>query len=135
MKKYAIIDRTDMTVSNVVGEGAGILATVAAGDAIVLNALEWCQPGAKFRPGQTPRFVNVDAKTWTAYEFLNRFTKQERKSIRTKAKTDDEVDDFQMLAMSANEIVSDDPTTVTGMDYLVSVGVITSQRKTEILGA
>jgi hypothetical protein len=36
--------------------------------------------------------------------------------------------------MAAQEIVSDDPRTVAGMNYLVSVGILTQARRDEILG-
>ena len=68
--------------------------------------------------------------TWTAYQFLNRFTYAERAAYRVAAKTDDIVADFMGLAQ---EVLSDDPTTIQGMDYLVSIGVLTQQRKNEIL--
>ena len=72
-------------------------------------------------------------KVWTAYEFLNRFTYSERSTYRQLAKTDDIVADFMSLAQAAQEIISDDPTTLSGMNYLVSVGVISESRKNEIL--
>lgn len=75
-----------------------------------------------------------DAPQWTSYEFLNRFTKQERKKIITKAKTDDDVADFQLLCTTAQEVRADDPTTIAGMDYLVLVGIIDNARKNQILG-
>lgn len=73
-------------------------------------------------------------KTWTAYQFLNRFTYPERAAYRQAAKTDDLVADFISLAQAAQEIVSDDPMTIQGMNYLVSIGILTEQRKAEILG-
>lgn len=71
--------------------------------------------------------------TWTAYEFLNRFTSVERKKIWARAKSDDNAADFLMLCQAANEITSDDPTTIAGMDYLVSANIISASRKNEIL--
>jgi hypothetical protein len=71
--------------------------------------------------------------TWTAYQFLNRFTYAERAAYRVAAKTDDIVADFMGLAQAAQEILSDDPMTIQGMDYLVSIGVLTQQRRDEIL--
>ena len=71
--------------------------------------------------------------TWTAYQFLNRFTYAERAAYRVAAKTDDIVADFMGLAQAAQEVLSDDPTTIQGMDYLVSIGVLTQQRRDEIL--
>ena len=47
--------------------------------------------------------------------------------------TDPNVADFLMLAQSAQEIISNDPVTLMGMDYLVAIGVFTEQRKKEIL--
>ena len=72
-------------------------------------------------------------KVWTAYEFLNRFTYSERAAYRQAAKTDDLIADFMSLAQAAQEIISDDPMTVQGMNYLVSVGILTQQRRDEIL--
>lgn len=72
-------------------------------------------------------------KTWTAYEFLLRFTPQERSAYRQAAQTNDMVADFMSLAQAAQEIISDDPITIQGMDYLVSIGLLTQQRRDEIL--
>ena len=72
-------------------------------------------------------------RVWTAYEFLNRFTYSERAAYRQAAKTDDLIADFMSLAQAAQEIISDDPMTVQGMNYLVSVGILTQQRRDEIL--
>jgi len=74
-----------------------------------------------------------DAPRWTSYDFLNRFTGAERSAIRNAAKSDDTVADFMMLASSAYEIVADNPVTVSGMDYLVTLSIITETRKSEIL--
>ena len=72
-------------------------------------------------------------KVFTAYEFLLRFTPQERAVFRAAANTDPLVADFQQLAQAAQEIVSDDPLTIMGLNYLVSVGLLTEHRKNEIL--
>jgi len=73
------------------------------------------------------------APKWTSYEFLLRLTAQERADIRQRAITDSNVADFLMLAQSAQEVISNDPVTLMGMNYLVSIGVFTEQRKKEIL--
>jgi hypothetical protein len=79
---------------------------------------------------KTPDELRV---TWTAYEFINRFTPAERAGYRTAAKSDDLVADFVDMAQAAQEVISDDPLTIQGMDYLVSIGVLTQQRRDEIL--
>lgn len=72
-------------------------------------------------------------KRYTAYQFLLRFTSAERIAYRNAALTDPIVADFMNLAQAAQEILTNDPTTIQGMNYLVSVGLLTQQRRDEIL--
>lgn len=72
-------------------------------------------------------------KTWTSYEFLQRFTTQERRLVWNRANNDDDVAEFLMLAQSAQEVVSDDPATIAGMALLVSKNILTPARKDAIL--
>jgi len=44
------------------------------------------------------------------------------------------VADFMSLAQAAQEILTTDPMTVMGMNYLVTVGILTESRKNQILG-
>ena len=94
--------------------------------------------GWTFDPQGDPMFFPPQGqqeirRSWTAYQFLLRFTAAERAAFRAAALTDPNVADFQQLAQAAQEVLSDDPMTVAGMDYLVSVGLLTEQRKQEIL--
>jgi hypothetical protein len=98
---------------------------------------EVCFIGQDFDANANPRFSGNQPSTpqsWTAYQFLLRFTAEERAAFRAAAITDPNVADFQQLAQAAQEVVSDDPMTVAGMAYLVSVGLLTSARRDEILG-
>jgi hypothetical protein len=70
---------------------------------------------------------------FTSYEFLNRFTAEERASFRAAATTDAAVADFIQLASAAQLILNNDSVTVAGMNYLVSVGLLTQARADEIL--
>ena len=72
-------------------------------------------------------------KIWTAYEFLTRFTQQERATLRTAGQTDPLVADFSQLLGAAQEVISDDPVTIQAMDYLVYAGYITNDRRNEIM--
>jgi hypothetical protein len=72
-------------------------------------------------------------KRYTAYQFLLRFTLAERTAYRAAALTDPLVADFMNLAQAAQEIITNDPVTIQGMDYLVAVGLLTQQRRDEIL--
>lgn len=104
---------------------------------IQLNEEEKCEVWFRYNQNATPRFtapaVVAVQQRWTAYQFLQRFTAAERASMRSLAQTDENVADFLQLLQAAQEVVSDDPMTVAGMDYAVSVGIVTAERKTEIL--
>jgi len=76
-----------------------------------------------------------DAPKWLTYEFLQRFTDAELDGCLVAAQTNAIVRRFITFAEAAHEIIADDPETVAGMDYLVSLGLLTSARKTEILTA
>lgn len=72
-------------------------------------------------------------KIWTAYEFLTRFTQEERATLRSAAATDSLVADFSQLLGAAQEVISDDPVTIQAMDYLVYAGYITNERRSAIM--
>jgi hypothetical protein len=72
-------------------------------------------------------------KIWTAYEFLTRFTQQERATLRSASATDPLVADFSQLLGAAQEVISDDPVTMQAMDYLVYAEYITNERRSEIM--
>lgn len=104
---------------------------------IELNENEIALEGQVFNPNESPRFSgNPFPKvcSWTAYQFLLRFTSEERAAFRAAALTDPNVADFQQLAQAAQEVINNDPMTIAGMNYLVSVGLLTETRKNEILG-
>ena len=72
-----------------------------------------------------------DPATCSAYEFLQRFTQAER--IAIEASDDVYVRDFSSLLKAAQEIDFDDSNTLAGMAYLVTLGLLTEERKNEIL--
>lgn len=131
---YAIV--IDSIVENVVVLEQGV-AWFGQGQAIGLADGEACGIGWAYDASSSPRFISPAAppQSWTAYQFLLRFTASERAAFRAAAITDPQVADFQQLAQAAQEIRSDDPMTLAGMDYLVSVGLLSSERRAEILGA
>lgn len=106
--------------------------------AITTNANEDPVAGDKFDANANPRFIaSLKAKRhpkWTAFEFLLRFTEAERASFRDEAATDPKVADFMLLCSAASQVEADHPMTVAGMDYLVSIGLLTQARANEILG-
>ena len=77
---------------------------------------------------------NMIEIAYTSYEFLQRFTAEERALFRAAAQTDQLVADFVQLATAAQEILNTDPVTIAGMNYLVFLGLLTEARAAEILG-
>lgn len=101
---------------------------------IELQEGEELDRGWTYAAGATPRFKPpVVPPVWTAYQFLLRFTEAELLGIRAAALTDPVAWRFLTLATAAQEIKSDDPTTIGGMDYLVMQGLLTPERKAVIL--
>lgn len=80
-----------------------------------------------------PKTADELRRTWTPLEFLGRFTESELDDIENRRLTDPGVRTFYRTASFAQEVVSDDPRTVAGMDYLQSIGVLTQARKDQIL--
>lgn len=74
-------------------------------------------------------------KVWSSLEFLQLFTQEERHNIYARADTDPNVKDLLMMLTSAGNIYSNNPDTIQGMQYLVSVGLITETRMQEILAS
>lgn len=103
-----------------------------------LNNNEILNIGWIYNENTNPRFtapINYQIQQqWSSYQFLLRFTTEERAAFRAAALTDPNVADFQQLAQAAQEIINNDPMTIAGMNYLVSVGLLTEPRKNEILG-
>jgi hypothetical protein len=102
--------------------------------------LQAVEPELVVRPDSVIRAWSVRAKTpdelrqtWTSYEFLARFTASERAAIRSGSMSDAALADFLMFSQAAQEVVSDDPVTAAGMDYLVSLGILTPARRAELL--
>jgi hypothetical protein len=135
--RLAIIETSSNQVSNVivgdsffdVGQGAYLVA---------LEDGEQCEIGQTYSPNDSPRFSGSPLKfpmSWTSYQFLLRFTESELEIIRGRSFTDATVWRFLTLAEAAHEINSDDPTTIAGMDYLVSASILTQARRDEILAA
>ena len=131
---WALVNKqTNIVENTVVWDGSGNLFSDYT--CVALQENEKCEIGQLYVEEDLPRFSGnpVLPKTYTAYEFLKRFTAQERSAIRTVSQTDDVVSDFLMFAEFAQEIRTDDDVTVQGMNYLVFVGVMSEQRKDEIL--
>lgn len=69
----------------------------------------------------------------TEREFMRRFTVQERIAIRSAAATDNVIVDFLDLLAKPGGIYRSSQSTHDGLNYLVSMSLITAARKAEIL--
>lgn len=69
----------------------------------------------------------------TRYEFLKRFTAQERKAINAAAKRDADVEDFKLLLEAAQEINLTNEDTIAGVNQLEASGLLSPGRASEIL--
>lgn len=108
---------------------------------ILIEDTEACVPNMIYAPNETPRFKAPPRPTltrptpkWTAFQFLLRFTEQEREVFRVAALTDGKVADFIQLCGAASEVEANHPMTVAGMAYLVAEGHLTQARADEVLG-
>ena len=66
-------------------------------------------------------------------DFMRRFTPEERVAIRTAAQTDQVLVDIEELLRAAQKVRLNHPDTIYGINYLVSVGLLTQARADEIL--
>jgi hypothetical protein len=62
-----------------------------------------------------------------------RIPAQKRIAVRVAAKTDPIIEDFLDLLNSADEVLLDNPETIAGMAYCVSLGLLSAQEAAEVL--
>lgn len=96
---------------------------VFSGDVPDLSIKQW--------DTNTDTFVDKTNIVLTRLMFMNRFTPQERIGIRSS--TDPVVSDIIHMLDIAQDVTLTDPTTIQSVNYLVSVGLLTSARATTIL--
>lgn len=75
------------------------------------------------------------ARPMSKLDFLRRLTFAERVAIEAAADTDPEVRVVKQAFMVAENIKTDDPETVMGVDLYISKGLIDPGRKADILSA
>jgi hypothetical protein len=69
----------------------------------------------------------------TPYEFLKRFTSEERKAIKAATLTNPDVDDLWTMFTVAQDIDLRNTDTINGVDALESLGILAEGRAAEIL--
>ena len=78
-----------------------------------------------------PLVEAITPRQWTPYEFYSKFTSAERSAL--KASTDAQVQEFISDLQLFQVVYPDSSDMATAMEYLVSLGILTEERKTEIL--
>lgn len=106
----------------------------AARDALVVVWSVWPNVEAVRTWNVRPLTDEEMRQVWTSLEFLGRFTTAEMAQVETAREHDQIVQSFYRAALAANEIVSDDPRTVAGVNYLSAIGILTLARVDEVLG-
>lgn len=80
-------------------------------------------------PGPQP----VPPRTCTPLEFIERFTEAEQLAVVTAAMQVPALRLWYDKLMAAQQVVEDDPRLASGLDALVSAGLITQQRRDEVM--
>lgn len=118
-----------------IADGAFVPADLANGDWRTYQT--WLAAGNTPDAADPPsQFVNMDGQTW-----LDRFSGAEQIALFTLARTNVQVDIFlHQLAQAKDFVLRDAAGQVparlqAGLDRLVTAGVLTAQRRTDILAA
>ncbi len=69
----------------------------------------------------------------TRLDYMRRFTLAEEAGIRVAARTDPMIEVILGRLSAAEYVDVTDPETMAGVDYLVSQGLLTAERKAEVL--
>ena len=72
-------------------------------------------------------------RTCTPLEFIERFTEAEQLAVVTAAMQVPALRLWYDKLMAAQQVVEDDPRLASGLDALVSAGLITEQRRDEVM--
>jgi hypothetical protein len=93
----------------------------------------WTYDGANFSPPPPNPIPPPPPNIITKLAMIDRFTEAEYEGVLTAAKTDVQVQGWLDRFASANQVNLDDSRTVSGINLLVSKGLLTQQRGQEIL--
>jgi hypothetical protein len=77
--------------------------------------------------------MDQSPRIWSTYQFLQLFTVQERYAILAAVRTDLDVAFIQQTFLSCSEIQTTDPLVEYSLTVLVAKGIITPERKIEIM--
>jgi hypothetical protein len=87
----------------------------------------------KINPSLLPHHAAQAPRTCTPLEFIERFTEVEQLAVVTAAMQVPALRLWYDKLMAAQQVVEDDPRLAAGLDALVSAGLITQQRRDEVM--
>lgn len=126
---YAVVENG--VVTNIVVSESALFPNWIQSDVAQIG---WTYDGAAFHPpAPTPDPVLPPVITRLAFRY--RLTDAEYVAILTAAKSDVEVAAWVETFNIVSQVKLDDPRTKSGLDMMVSKGLLTAQRETEILTA
>ena len=94
---------------------------------------QWLAEGNTPEPADPPQ--PAPPKQFTSLEFLDLFTEDEQLSLAGAAMQNPMVKLWYDRLLAASFITLDDPRTEAGLDVMVSIGLLTAERKAAIVGA
>lgn len=130
VKRYAVIK--NQTVVNII-KWDGLSSLNIDGTTVDLTENPSAQIGDSYADNVFSPALLATQNEITSYEFFNLFTKEERVAIRTAAKSSVDLEDWLSLAQAAQTIDLAHPDVDAGLSMIVGAGLLTSDRKTQIL--
>ena len=91
----------------------------------------WVAAGNTPEPADAP--LPAEPRTCTPLEFIERFTEAEQLAVVTAAMQVPALRLWYDKLMAAQQVVEDDPRLAIGLEALVSAGLITAQRRDEVM--
>ena len=94
-------------------------------------SIGWLYDGSTLSEPPAPEPIKITILT--PYEFLKRFTSEERKAIKAATLTNPDVDDLWTMFTVAQDIDLKNQDTINGVNALESLGILAQGRANEIL--
>lgn len=99
----------------------------------IFCSIGWLYDGTTFTEPILPIIEPIKITILTPYEFLKRFTTEERKAIKAATFTNPDIDDLWTMFTIAKDIDLRNTDTTEGVNALESAGILATGRAEEIL--
>jgi len=99
----------------------------------IFCSIGWLYDGSTFTEPKQPEVEPFKTPILTPYEFLKRFTSEERKAIKAATLINPDVDDLWTMFIVAKDIDLRNTDTTEGVNALEGAGILAIGRAAEIL--